>query len=60
MLWFLPWDGVSVVDPRHLPVNKRPPPVHVEQIIADRKTYWENLYGEASSSPPKLPPLGAT
>jgi signal transduction histidine kinase/ligand-binding sensor domain-containing protein len=57
MLWFLPWDGVSVVDPRHLPVNKRPPPVHVEQIIADRKTYWENLYGEASSSPPKLPPL---
>src|SRR5438552_3237590 len=31
--------------------------VHVEQIIADRKIYWQNSYGDASSSPPKLPPL---
>ena len=38
-LWFLPWDGVSVIDPSHLPFNKIPPPVHVEQIIADRKIY---------------------
>ena len=38
-LWFLPWDGVSVIDPRHLPFNKLPPPVHIEQITADRKTY---------------------
>jgi signal transduction histidine kinase/ligand-binding sensor domain-containing protein len=38
-LWFLPWDGVSVVDPAHLPFNKLPPPVHIEQIIADHKTY---------------------
>jgi signal transduction histidine kinase/ligand-binding sensor domain-containing protein len=38
-LWFLPSDGVSVVDPRHLPFNKLPPPVHIEQIIADHKTY---------------------
>src|SRR5262249_35660527 len=38
-LWFLPWDGVSIVDPRHLPFNKLPPPVHVEQVTADRKTY---------------------
>jgi signal transduction histidine kinase/ligand-binding sensor domain-containing protein len=38
-LWFLPWDGVSVIDPRHLPFNKLPPPVQIEQIIADRKTY---------------------
>jgi signal transduction histidine kinase len=38
-LWFLPWDGVSVIDPRHLPFNKLPPPVHIEQIIADGKTY---------------------
>ena len=37
-LWFLPCDGVSVIDPRHLPFNKLPPPVHIEQIIADRKT----------------------
>ena len=38
-LWFLPFDGVSILDPRHLPVNKLPPPVHVEEIIADGKTY---------------------
>ena len=38
-LWFLPCDGVSVIDPRHLPFNKLPPPVHIEQITADRKTY---------------------
>src|SRR5262249_19410973 len=25
--------------PRHLPFNKIPPPVHIEQITADRKTY---------------------
>jgi signal transduction histidine kinase/ligand-binding sensor domain-containing protein len=38
-IWFVPYDGVSVIDPHHLPVNKLPPPVHVEQIIADGKTY---------------------
>lgn len=38
-LWFLPWDGVSVVDPRHLPFNNLPPPVHIEQITANRKRY---------------------
>src|SRR5215469_251903 len=38
-IWFLPWDGVSVTDPRHLPINKIPPPVHIEQITADGKTY---------------------
>jgi hypothetical protein len=35
----LPFDGVSVIDPRHLPFNKLPPPVHIEQITADRKKY---------------------
>src|SRR5215469_5396919 len=38
-IWFIPRDGVSVIDPRHLPFNKLPPPVHVEQIIADRTIY---------------------
>jgi signal transduction histidine kinase/ligand-binding sensor domain-containing protein len=49
-LWFVTGDGVSVIDPRHLPFNKLPPPVHIEQITADRKTY------EASSKV-RLPPL---
>ncbi len=56
-LWFLPLDGVSVIDPRDLHLNKLPPPVHIEQVIADHKTYWQNLSGDASSSPPRLPPL---
>jgi signal transduction histidine kinase/ligand-binding sensor domain-containing protein len=38
-IWFLPFDGVSVIDPQHLPFNKLLPPVHIEQITADRKTY---------------------
>ncbi len=38
-LWFLPLDGVSVIDPRRLPFNSLPPLVHIEQITADHKTY---------------------
>ena len=38
-LWFLPPEGLSVIDPRHLRRNELPPPVHIEQIIADNKTY---------------------
>ncbi|MFY9937090.1 MAG: PAS domain S-box protein, partial [Silvibacterium sp.] len=56
-LWLLPLDGVSVVDPRHLSSNRLAPPVHIEQIVADGKSYWQNLSGDPSSSHPKLPPL---
>ena len=38
-IWFIASDGVSIFDPRHLPFNKLPPPVHIEQVIADGKTY---------------------
>lgn len=38
-LWFLPLDGVSVFDPNRLPFNRLPPPVHVEQLVADRQSY---------------------
>jgi PAS domain S-box-containing protein len=38
-VWFLPRDGVSVIDPRRLPFNPLPPPVHIEQITADGRTY---------------------
>ena len=44
-LWFVTGEGVQVVDPRHLAVNKLPPPVRIEQIVADRKRYWQNLPG---------------
>ena len=38
----MPQDGVSVIDPRHLLVNRLPPPVQIEQITADHKTYDAN------------------
>jgi PAS domain S-box-containing protein len=53
-LWFVTGDGVGVIDPRHLPFNKLPPPVHIEQIIADRKTY--NASSDANGRL-RLPPL---
>jgi len=56
-IWFSAPDAVSVIDPHHLAFNKIPPPVHVERVIADGKTFWQNLYGQASSSHPRLPPL---
>ena len=46
----MPRDGVSFIDPHHLPFNKLPPPVHIEQIIADGKTY-DPTQGQ------RLPPL---
>jgi signal transduction histidine kinase/ligand-binding sensor domain-containing protein len=42
-LWFSTPTGLSVIDPRHLPFNKLSPPVHIEQLIADRKTYQARL-----------------
>src|SRR5262249_49927544 len=53
-LWFVTYGGFSVVDPRHLLVNKLPPPVRIEQIIADHKAYDvpPNANGQI-----RLPPL---
>jgi signal transduction histidine kinase len=47
--------SIDIIDPRHLPDNKLPPPVHIEKIVADHKTYWQNLPGATVSSP-RLPP----
>jgi signal transduction histidine kinase len=49
-LWFSSGDGVSVVDPHHLPFNPLRPPVHIEKITADRKVSWQNLWGTAASN----------
>ena len=51
-LWFLPWDGVSVIDPLHLSFNDLPPPVKVEQIVAAG-----NTFDASSALPLRLPPL---
>jgi signal transduction histidine kinase/ligand-binding sensor domain-containing protein len=53
-IWFLPWDGVSVVDPHNLHLNTVPPPVHIEQVTADHKTYDAALAGNEQV---RLPPL---
>jgi len=42
-IWFLPMDGVSVVDPKHLHLNDLPPPVHIEQIIGNHKDVRANF-----------------
>ena len=58
-LWFVTGEGVQIVDPRHLPFNKLPPPVHIEQVTADRKIYdWQISWNEACSNL-RLPPLSA-
>jgi signal transduction histidine kinase len=38
-IWFVAFHGLSVIDPRRLHFNQIKPPVHIEQVIADRKTY---------------------
>jgi signal transduction histidine kinase/ligand-binding sensor domain-containing protein len=38
-LWFANPDVVQMIDPNHLEVNALPPPVHIEQIVADRVNY---------------------
>jgi ligand-binding sensor domain-containing protein/signal transduction histidine kinase len=53
-VWFAGSDGVSVFDPAHLPFNKLPPPVHIEQVTADRKTY---VVGPGTRGRLSLPPL---
>ncbi len=53
-LWFATGDGVSVVDPNHLPINQLPPPVQIEQFVADRKTFEAIADGSGSL---RLPPL---
>jgi signal transduction histidine kinase/ligand-binding sensor domain-containing protein len=53
-IWFTSPDGASVIDAKHLPFNTLPPPVHVEQVIADRKVYIA-LAGSAAAL--RLPAL---
>jgi signal transduction histidine kinase len=49
-LWFWNVDGIGMVDSRHLPFNKLPPPVQVRQITADRRVY-------AADANLRVPPL---
>jgi signal transduction histidine kinase len=53
-LWFVTREDIEVVDPPHLALNNIAPPVHVERVVADGKTYWQNM-PEASLSSLHLP-----
>jgi hypothetical protein len=37
-IWIANEGGVEVIDPDHLPTNSLPPPVHIQEIVADRAT----------------------
>ena len=54
-LWFHTGEGIQLVDPHQVAFNKVPPPVYIEQIVADHKIYWQNLPGKVSSL--RLPAL---
>jgi signal transduction histidine kinase len=49
-IWFSTIDAVSILDPREIRDNRLAPPVHIEQLTADRKSY-------DTSSNLRLPPL---
>lgn len=53
-LWLVTREDIQVVDPPHLALNKFAPPVHIEKVVADGKTYWQNM-PEASRSSLHLP-----
>jgi ligand-binding sensor domain-containing protein/signal transduction histidine kinase len=53
-LWFLPNDGVSMIDPGHLRINAVPPPLDIQQISADRKTYDPGANPNRSVELPQL------
>ena len=41
-LWFMSQEGLSVIDPSRVSVNTLPPPVHIEQVVADGETHDAN------------------
>ena len=53
-IWYHGPDGVNVIDPRHIKVNTLQPPVSIEQVVADRRTYDTLLDGGAHLDLPAL------
>ncbi len=52
-LWFRTTQGVAVVDPEQIRTNRRPPPVVIEEIIADRKSVARPLQSGGTVIVPK-------
>ena len=49
-LWFINSVAALVIDPKRIPRNTIPPPVYIEELVADRKSYQ-------TEGQPSLPPL---
>jgi signal transduction histidine kinase/ligand-binding sensor domain-containing protein len=49
-LWFVTSNGIGEIDPHHLARNVRPPPVRIEELVADHRTY-------ETAADIRLPPL---
>jgi signal transduction histidine kinase/ligand-binding sensor domain-containing protein len=49
-IWMANEGSIQVFDPKHVPVNSTPPPVHIEEVIADRAQF-DSIAGM------ELPPL---
>jgi signal transduction histidine kinase len=37
-IWIANEAGVEAIDPDHIPINLLPPPVHIQEVVADRAT----------------------
>ena len=48
-IWFLNGSTVSFIDPSRMAINTLPPPVHIEQVVADGQTFDD-------TRPLRLPP----
>ena len=53
-LWFVTPNGLHVIDPHRVTLNKLPPPVHVQRIVADR-TARDLRAGDSRVDLPALP-----
>jgi signal transduction histidine kinase/ligand-binding sensor domain-containing protein len=53
-IWYQTREDIQVVDPRRLAFNSIAPPVHIEKVVADDKTYWDSFCDRPSSL--HLPP----
>jgi signal transduction histidine kinase/ligand-binding sensor domain-containing protein len=53
-LWFSREGGIDIIDPRRVPLNNLPPPVHIERVIADRKAYDPDAMAGGRTALPAL------
>jgi signal transduction histidine kinase/ligand-binding sensor domain-containing protein len=53
-LWFVQFDGITVIDPHRLALNKLPPPVHIEEVKADGAIHDATRRGETGMRLPAL------